>query len=36
MSQVISDDVPAEGTVVVECSIKHDMACSSETVGQLV
>lgn len=36
MSQVISDDVPAEGTVVVERAIKHDVACSSETVGQLV
>lgn len=36
VSQIVSDDVPAEGPVVVESSIKHDVACSSETVGQLV
>lgn len=36
VSQVISDDVPAEGAVVIESSIKHDVACSSETVRQLV
>lgn len=35
-SQVISDDVPAEGPVVVESSTKHDVAGSSETIGQLV
>lgn len=36
VSQVISDDVPAEGAVVEESSVKHNVACSSVTVGQLV
>jgi len=36
VSQVISDDVPAEGPVVVESSIEHDVAGPSEAVGQLV
>lgn len=34
--QIISDDVSAESTVVVESPIKNNVACSSETVGQLV
>lgn len=36
VSQVVSDDVPAEGTVVIESSVIDNMACSSVTVGQLV
>lgn len=36
VSQVISDDVPAESTVVVERPTEHDMSCSRETVGQLI
>lgn len=36
MSQVVSDDVPAEGAVVVESSVIHDVTGSSVTVGQLV
>lgn len=34
--QVVSDDVPAEGTVVIESTVVHNVACSSVTVGQLV
>lgn len=34
--QVVSDDVPAEGTVVIESAVVHNVACSSVTVGQLV
>lgn len=36
VSQVVSDDVPAEGTVVIESSVVDNVACSSVTVGQLV
>lgn len=34
--QVVPDDVPAEGTVVIEGAVVHNVACSSVTVGQLV
>lgn len=36
MPQVVSDNIPAEGTVVVEGPIEHHVARPSETVGQLV
>lgn len=34
--QVVSDDVPAEGAVVIESAVVHNVACSGVTVGQLV
>lgn len=36
VSQVVSDDVPAEGAVVEESSVVDHVASSSEAVGQLV
>lgn len=36
VSQVVSDDVPAEGAVVEESSVVDHVAGSSEAVGQLV
>ena len=34
--QVVSDDIPAERTVVVESPIEHDVARAGEAIGQLV
>lgn len=36
VSQVVSDDVSAEGAVVEESSVVHDVARPGEAVGQLV
>lgn len=36
VSQVVSDNVSAEGAIVKESSVVHDVASSSEAVGQLV